>query len=670
MEGIVQAAAPVAPALGSLAHLERVFPDVEPICLQVREIITGMSKDGSKRTARLVMGDSAGATMTGLMQSQLLHLVYEEITPPTGPLLLGKRPHEDHDNDDEKATPVAQRKMLKCFDVVKLVNYSMNMGDASGKKFLLLAGLDIVATGFDAKLGENTAATPDAKKAEGAPHRDSPITPEHLQAKPSWKSMGSGAVVRALAPQQMTFGESELQLPVDENGFRPISSLNPYTSHWVVRGQVLSKSEPRRYQNARGEGCVMSFAIADASGSIRVSAFNEVAEAMDAMLVPGQTVAITQAQLRPSNPKYNQNTDSNYEMTLTARSKLKVLPHAEVKPKVRLNLVRIDKLQDIEAGKYCDVMGIVQQVEPVVELTSQKTGEQFSKRTVMLVDESGCQVSVTLWRDGIELIESAEGHPVMLCRGVRRGEYGGVSLDAGRTSSFEISPDLPRAVELRKWYDGKAEQVGGTDVLEFTPVGGAAGTQGTPGGAGGISRERRTLQSIKDEATTLLDTNPTKPLIFSCRARVMTIQLRDGAGPWYASCPVDKKKLTELTEAQWSCEACNKSYEKPQYRYVLNAAVADESGQQYVSIFDDVGQHVLGISAGQLQEKREMSEPEYLELLQGASKKLLAMRVRVKNELYKEENRMRFTVLDAKPLNYTAEAMSMMQEIRQSLSSA
>ena len=44
-----------------------------------------------------------------------------------------------------------------------------------------------------------------------------------------------------------------------------------------VRGRVLSKSH-KRYTNAKGEGELMNMDIADQTGDIRVTCFNEVKE--------------------------------------------------------------------------------------------------------------------------------------------------------------------------------------------------------------------------------------------------------------------------------------------------------------------------------------------------------------------------------------------------------
>lgn len=64
----------------------------------------------------------------------------------------------------------------------------------------------------------------------------------------------------------------------------PIVSLNPYLGRWNIKARVTSKSAVRTWTNARGEGKLFSVDLADQSGGIRATAFNDSVDRFYEML--------------------------------------------------------------------------------------------------------------------------------------------------------------------------------------------------------------------------------------------------------------------------------------------------------------------------------------------------------------------------------------------------
>ena len=88
------------------------------------------------------------------------------------------------------------------------------------------------------------------------------------------------------------------------------------------------------------------------------------------------------------------------------------------------------------------------------------------------------------------------------------------------------------------------------------------------------------------------------------KATIHNIKRDDVGRMTYPACPatVDgrtcNKKLTLQGESMWSCERCG--VQTPSYRYILSAQMSDESGSEYVTLFDAEAKAFLGIEANDL----------------------------------------------------------------------
>jgi len=44
----------------------------------------------------------------------------------------------------------------------------------------------------------------------------------------------------------------------------------------------------------------------------------------------------------------------------------------------------------------------------------------------------------------------------------------------------------------------------------------------------------------------------------------------------------------------WKCGKCSATFNKPNYRYVLNVKITDNTGELWVKAFDEIGEAILG----------------------------------------------------------------------------
>lgn len=129
------------------------------------------------------------------------------------------------------------------------------------------------------------------------------------------------------------------------------------------------------------------------------------------------------------------------------------------------------------------------------------------------------------------------------------------------SSYMTISPDIEEAHLLRGWYDGIGAE------KSFQSHSGTISSGGSSFGAFNRN-EIRHLRDVKESQLGMSD----KADFFSVRATVMHIKSENIA---YPACPTQgcSKKVTDMGDG-WRCEKCDKSFERPEYRYVLYARMS------------------------------------------------------------------------------------------------
>jgi replication factor A1 len=222
-------------------------------------------------------------------------------------------------------------------------------------------------------------------------------------------------------------------------------------------------------------------------------------------------------------------------------------------------------------------------------LSAVLTSCQIQKRELTLVDKSEYSVRLTLWGKQAEEY-NADDNVVIAFKGVKVGDFGGRSLSMYSSSTMSINPDIEETFMLRGWFDAI-----GTDK-SFQSHTNAFGP-----GAGSLSafdrKDIRNLNEVKMSGVGMSDKGAEN---FSTRATIMHIKSDNLS---YPACPTQgcNKKVTEMGTG-WRCEKCDRSFEKPEYRYIISMAVADWSGQAWLQGFNDAGIAVFGHTADELAE--------------------------------------------------------------------
>ncbi|KAI3649300.1 hypothetical protein MP228_005845, partial [Amoeboaphelidium protococcarum] len=117
----------------------------------------------------------------------------------------------------------------------------------------------------------------------------------------------------------------------------------------------------------------------------------------------------------------------------------------------------------------------------------------------------------------------------------------------------------------------------------------------------------------------------------------------------------NKKVISE--GASWRCEKCRRTFDRCEYRYIFNCPVLDASGTAWFQFFNDIGKSVIGMGADELNRMKENGNIEAFDsILAKSAWQTYLFNVRVKQENYNEEMRVRCSVMSVDQIDYIKEA--------------
>jgi len=441
----------------------------------------------------------------------------------------------------------------------------------------------------------------------------------------------------------------------------PIAALNIYNSRWTIRARVTNKSEIRTWSNPNGEGSLFSVELLDSSGvDIRGAFFKEAVEKFYNMLEVGKIYRITGGRLKVADVKWNK-CKSSFEITFDQNTEIyKDNDDGEI-ALANYEFVRICDIETIEPNKNVDVLAVVKSVGDVTHIVSKKTGQEMAKCDLVLADDSGAEISLTVWREKAETAPTDyANHPIVAFRRARVSEYGGCCLSAG--SSVDINPNIPQARQLQKWWLSGGAQTSSTRSLS-TRAGG--------GGRAPAFEERKGISAIRDEH--LGQQNMDKGDFLSFKGTITSFKKDRKDGAWYSACANAGEpcknlfKVTPTPDGRWQCDKCYGIFDNCVRRWIFSGVVEDESSSTWVSFFNEQAETMMKTTAddayARTHENGVFDQNAYDGYFFPALFSEWVFRCRVKNEMVNEDSRVKTSAMNMYPVDFLQESKDLLAAI-------
>ncbi|CAL2032706.1 unnamed protein product [Caenorhabditis brenneri] len=429
-----------------------------------------------------------------------------------------------------------------------------------------------------------------------------------------------------------------------ERGVMPIAMITPYVNGFKINGTITRKEEIRSFPAKNTK--VFNFEITDSNGdTIRCVAFNELAESLYSTITENLSYFITNGQVRQANKRFN-NTGHDYEINLRNDSIVEAGGDVVAAPKLHLKRISLGEIAG-HCGEMIDVLAYVEKMDPEPTEFTSKAGKTLVKREMELIDESGAVVRLTLWGEEASKAPLEDYlHKVVAFKGVIPREFnGGYSLGTGFGSRVIAVPEISGVAELYEWYNTVKPTV---DVKMISQTSGSS------------SEAPRTIAGLQEMQ---FGKDSEKGDYVSVKAMITRINPNNAL---YKGCSSEgcQKKVIE-SDGDFRCEKCNKTMRHFKWLYMMQFELSDETGQVYVTAFGDNATKVVGRTAAEVGELKEVNPDEYnavFEKLQFIPK---MWRLRCKMETYNEEVRQKMTVFGVEEVNQDKYIENLKQLIEQ-----
>ena len=187
-----------------------------------------------------------------------------------------------------------------------------------------------------------------------------------------------------------------------------------------------------------------------------------------------------------------------------------------------------------------------------------------------------------------------------------------------------------------------------------------------------LVRDRKTLEQGKHDFYQIMErrgteSGPQSSRTFSFTMRGVVSTFRTDRIVIYPSDQVTKRKVTEIAPGVWHSDSSDKDFleEELEWRYALSLLVVDQSASTWMTAFNEAGKVILGRTAAEMELLRQRDPSKWKSVLDDSCFKPLLLEVVVKKQSFRGEDHVRYVLNKAKVIDFSAEALVLLLEIRQ-----
>jgi len=260
-----------------------------------------------------------------------------------------------------------------------------------------------------------------------------------------------------------------------------------------------------------------------------------------------------------------------------------------------------------------------------------------------------------MWGDAADNFDKGKIGKVVAVKGASVREFnGGYSLTTsqyvGCSMLFDNLP-VDAVRPLVAWYEQKKDSPSDFKSLAMQM-----------GGSTSFESNYRLIGSVLNHFGVRGELADSPPIYINACATIMNVTTENAI---YKACPKDgcSKKLVEES-GRYRCAKCGES-PNFKYNFKLEMEVADFSGSAFLTLWKtDLAERILGIKSEQMAEMRESDPAKYAELFHNILFHTFEFRISIRQDVFNEQNRIRWSVVDILPVN----AVKMISLYRKALS--
>ncbi|KAJ2641441.1 Replication factor A protein 1, partial [Coemansia sp. RSA 1694] len=219
----------------------------------------------------------------------------------------------------------------------------------------------------------------------------------------------------------------------------------------AIRACAMKKTEIKSWKKGGSKGRLFNVVLLDSSGVVCGTVYTELVDQLHSRFVVGKEYFVCRPVAHKPN-KYASTVNREFAIGFGADTAVVPCPEQSSVLLGNFDFTPLASLRSLAYGDVVDVLCVVSRSLGIAMSSMPKLKHLSVRRNLMVVDDSGFQVHVTLWGDDATTFGAPVGS-VVAFKGICVSSYGERSLSLPDLGLIFVNPNTPQAVALRAWYD-------------------------------------------------------------------------------------------------------------------------------------------------------------------------------------------------------------------------